>query len=198
MICNTHENSCFTFTPSYFSGTHLYVLYEGYGFSVASLYSLGFVSGALSSPFTGAFVDKFGRKKAAMLYCILEIAINNLEQHPILIGLVSSRIIGGITTNLLCSCFETWLVTEHRKRGFSEDKLEIILRDSGVVSNSAAILSGFLAHALASAFGPVGPFQGAVITTFIAFVLVASLWTENYGDSGEVVLSFRGHIGETL
>ncbi len=132
-----------------------------------------------------------------MLYCILEIAINYMEQYPILVGLVFSRIIGGITTNLLCSCFETWLVTEHRKRGFSEDKLEVILRDSGVVSNSAAILSGFLAHSLASAFGPVGPFQGAVTTTFIALVLVASLWTENYGDSGEIVLSFREHIGET-
>ncbi len=141
------------------SGTHLYVLYEGYSFLVASLYSLGFFSGALSSPFTGAFIDKFGRKKAAMLYCILEIAINYMEQYPIPAGLVFSRIIGGITTNLHNSCFEAWLATEHRKRGFSEDKLEIILRDSGVCSNSAAILSGFLAHALASAFGPVGPFQ---------------------------------------
>jgi len=175
-------------------GTHLYVLYEGYGYSVASLYSLGFVSGAFSSPFTGAFVDKFGRKKAAMLYCLLEIVINYMEQYPILIGLVMSRVIGGITTNLLCSCFETWLVTEHRSRGFSEEKLEIILRDSGIVSNSAAILSGFLAHCLASALGPVGPFQGAVTTTFFALILVASLWTENYGDAGGVVLSFHGHI----
>ena len=176
----------------------MYVLYEGYGYSVASLYSLGFVSGAFSSPFTGAFVDKFGRKKAAMLYCLLEIVINYMEQYPILIGLVMSRVIGGITTNLLCSCFETWLVTEHRSRGFSEEKLEIILRDSGIVSNSAAILSGFLAHCLASALGPVGPFQGAMTTTFFALILVASLWTENYGDAGGVVLSFHGHIGKWL
>jgi len=30
-------------------GTHLYVLYEGYGYSVASLYCLGFVLAALAS-----------------------------------------------------------------------------------------------------------------------------------------------------
>lgn len=175
-------------------GTHLYVLYEGYGFSVATLYSLGFVSGAFTSPFTGAFVDRFGRKKAAMLYCVLEIIINYMEQYPVLAGLVLSRVIGGITTNLLCSCFETWLITEHRKRGFEEQKLEVILRDSGIVSNSAAILSGFMAHFLASTLGPVGPFQGAVATTFVALILVASLWTENYGNCGVGVSSIHGHV----
>ena len=38
-------------------GTHLYVLYEGYGYSVASLYCLGFLTGAVTSPFIGPFVD---------------------------------------------------------------------------------------------------------------------------------------------
>ena len=175
-------------------GTHLYVLYEGYGFSVASLYSLGFVSGAFTSPFIGAFVDKFGRKNAAILYCVLEIIINYMEQYPILVGLVLSRVIGGITTNLLCSCFETWLITEHRQRGFAEDKLEVILRDSGIVSNSAAILSGFMAHILASTLGPVGPFQGAVASTFGALILVACLWSENYGDSGTQSTTIYGHV----
>jgi MFS family permease len=176
----------------------LYVLYEGYGFSPASLYSLGFVSGAFSSPFIGALVDKFGRKKAAVLYCILEIIINYMEQHPILIGLVLSRVIGGLTTNLLCSCFATWLVTEHRKRGFKEESLEIILRDSGIVSNSAAVISGLLAHYLAASLGPVGPFQGAVVTTFFALLLVSSLWTENYGDSGVQSRSIYSHMGTLL
>ena len=161
---------------------------------MASLYACGFVSGAFTSPFTGAFVDKFGRKKAAMLYCVLEMIINYMEQYPILLGLVLSRIIGGVTTNLLCSCFETWLITEHRERGFSEGKLEVILRDSGIVSNSAAILSGVMAHILASTLGPVGPFQGAVATTFVALLLVAGLWTENYGDSGMKTTSIIGHV----
>ena len=141
-------------------------------------------------------MDKFGRKKAAMLYCVLEILINYMEQYPILTGLVLSRVIGGITTNLLCTCFETWLITEHRKRGFEEKKLEIILRDSGIVSNSSAILSGFMAHFLASTLGPVGPFQGAVATTFFALILVSSLWSENYGDCGTKSSTVYGHMCE--
>jgi len=97
-------------------GTHLYVLYESYGFNVASLYALGFVTGAVTTPITGPLIDKFGRKRSAMLYCILEIGINLLEQYPFLSGLLVSRMVGGITTNLLSSVFETWLDTEYRNQ----------------------------------------------------------------------------------
>lgn len=166
-------------------GTHLYVLYEGYGFSVASLYCLGFVTGGLFSPITGPLVDRIGRKKAALLYCALEMFINMLEQYPFLYGLILSRMIGGITTNLLSSVFETWLDTEYRKRGFEKEKYEIIMRDSVIVSNVAAIFSGYLAHTLAERYGAVGPFQGAVTCTAVALVVVCFVWTENYGTSDE-------------
>lgn len=182
-------------------GTHLYVLYQGYGYSVASLYALGFVSGAFTSPFIGPLVDRVGRKRAALAYCVLEIIINLLEQYPLFIGLILSRVVGGITTNLLFSVFESWLVTEHRLRGFKEDKLEIILRDSTIVSNSAAILSGYIAHYLASYFGPVGPFEGAVAFTGLAMVLVRSMWTENFGNSNVIspkVTTFKQHMVEAV
>jgi MFS family permease len=170
------------------------VLYESYGFSVASLYSLGFMTGAITTPITGPLIDKFGRKRCALLYCILEIGINMLEQYPFLAGLIVSRMVGGVTTNLLSTVFETWLDTEYRKRGFDEDKYEIIMRDSVVVSNMAAIASGYLAHVLAERLGPVGPFQGAVACTVLALVVVMCVWTENYGTA----LSGVGHNSKGL
>ena len=165
------------------AGTHLYVLYESYGFSVASLYCLGFGTGGILSFLTGPLVDQMGRKNAALLYCGLEIFINLLEQYPFFYGLVASRMIGGFTTNLLSTVFETWLDTEYRRRGLPREKYETILRDSVIVSNLAAILSGYLAHVLAEAYGPVGPFQGAVTCTAVALVVVAFVWNENYGSS---------------
>jgi MFS transporter, MFS domain-containing protein family, molybdate-anion transporter len=164
-------------------GTHLYVLYEGYGYSVAYLYCLGFATGGLLSPITGPLVDKIGRKKSAILYCCLEMLINYMEQFPYLTGLIVCRMIGGFTTNLLSSVFETWLDTEYRRRGFAKEKYEIIMRDSVIVSNMAAILSGYLSHILANRYGTVGPFQGAVTCTTIALMVVSSVWTENYGVS---------------
>lgn len=162
----------------------MYVLYEGYGFSVASLYCLGFITGAVTAPITGQLIDRFGRKKSALLYCALEVGINMLEQFPFLSGLIVSRIVGGVTTNLLSTVFEAWLDTEYRNRAFAQEEYEIIMRDSVVVSNLAAIASGYLAHILAEALGPVGPFEGAVSCTAIAFVVIAVLWSENYGKAG--------------
>jgi len=187
-------------------GTHLYVLYEGYGFSVASLYSLGFLTGAVTTPLTGSLVDKFGRKWSAIIYCVLEISINQLEQYPFLAGLIISRMVGGITTNLLSTVFEAWLDTEYRNRGLPEDQYEIIMRDSVIISNLAAIASGYLAHVLAESYGPVGPFKGAVTCTTLALIVVATLWTENYGrqqgaDADEVKgeeKSIREYVAETV
>lgn len=180
------------------AGTHLYVLYEGYGYSVASLYCLGFVTGAVTSPVTGAMVDKIGRKKSALLYCALEIFINWLEQYPNIVGLIVSRMIGGITTNLLSSVFETWVDTEYRRRGFDEEKYEIVMRDSVVASNLAAIASGYLAHTLAERFGPVGPFEGAVACTAVALAIVAAVWTENYGSESNGIKSATSYLAEAL
>lgn len=137
--------------------------------------------GGLLSPITGPMVDKIGRKRSAMLYCCLEMLINYMEQYPNLYGLILCRIIGGFTTNLLSSVFETWLDTEYRRRGFDKEKYEIIMRDSVIVSNLAAIFSGYLSHILAGRYGTTGPFQGAVTCTTIALIVVSVVWTENYG-----------------
>jgi len=119
------------------------------------------------------------------VYCFLEMAINTLEQYKCLPGIIASRLIGGITTNLLFTVFESWLITEHRKRGFPESKLEILLRDTVISSNLSAIASGCIAHFMAGVFGPTGPFKGTVVCTGLALLLVASQWEENYGGSEE-------------
>jgi len=180
-------------------GTHLYVLYEGYGFTVANLYCLGFVTGGLASPITGALVDKFGRKKSAILYCILEIIINRLEQYPMIAGLIFSRMVGGITTNLLSTVFDTWLDTEYRRRGIrKEGGYEIIMRDSVIVSNLAAIGSGYLAHVLAETYGPKGPFEGAVACTSMALIVILLLWTENFGCGEHQVKGMKEFMNDAI
>ena len=76
-----------------FKGTHLYVLYEGYGFDVATLYATGFLVGAVTSPLIGPLVDKNGRRFSAIVYCALEILINTLEQYKCLDGVIAARVI---------------------------------------------------------------------------------------------------------
>ena len=100
-------------------GTHMYTLYLSYNVNISALFLTGFLTGAIFAPFLGSLVDKFGRKRSCIIYCILEIMINWIEHYNDFRTLLLGRILGGISTNLLFSAFESWMATEHRKEGFS-------------------------------------------------------------------------------
>ena len=101
----------------------MYTLYLSYNVNISALFLTGFLSGAFFAPFLGSAVDKFGRKNSCIVYCILEIIINLLEHSTSFSTLLVGRILGGISTNLLFSAFESWMTTEHRKLGFPEEWL---------------------------------------------------------------------------
>ena len=105
-------------------GTHMYTLYLSYNVNISALFLTGFLSGALFAPFLGSAVDKFGRKNSCVMYCILEIIINALEHVEDFRTLLLGRVLGGISTNLLFSAFESWMTTHHRQAGFPEAWLQ--------------------------------------------------------------------------
>lgn len=97
-------------------GTNMYTLYAGYGVDIGALFSTGFLASAVVGTFVGIYVDKWGRRAGCVLFCVLEVIINSLEHVNNFPLLILGRILGGITTSLLFSAFESWMVTEHRKR----------------------------------------------------------------------------------
>ena len=101
-------------------GTHMYTLYLSYGVNISALFLTGFLSGAIFAPFLGSLVDRYGRKKSCIAYCVLEVVINTLEHSTHFPTLLLGRVLGGISTNLLFSAFESWMTTEHHKRGFPQ------------------------------------------------------------------------------
>lgn len=162
-------------------GTHMYTLYLSYGVNISALFLTGFLSGAVFAPFLGSLVDKFGRKRSCIVYCILEIIINVLEHVESFPILIIGRILGGISTNLLFSAFESWMTTEHRHKGFPEEWLSRTYSLCSIGNGTMAILAGIVAQFLEDSLGQIGPFQGAVALTFLALILVLG-WEENYGE----------------
>ena len=162
-------------------GTHMYTLYLSYGVNISTLFLTGFLSGAIFAPFLGSFVDKFGRKRSCIVYCVLEIVINVLEHFHSFPVLIFGRILGGVSTNLLFSAFESWMTTEHRKRGFPEEWLSRTYSQCSVGNGTMAIMAGIVAQILEDSLGHIGPFQGAVGLTVLALILVLG-WEENYGE----------------
>ena len=162
-------------------GTHMYTLYMSYGVNVAALFLTGFLSGGIFAPFLGSFVDKFGRKRSCIVYCLLEIAINVLEGYENFTILLLGRVMGGVSTNLLFSAFESWMTTEHRHQGFPESWLARTYSQCSIVNGATAIFAGVVAQLLEDAFGHIGPFHGAVALTTLALLMILG-WKENYGE----------------
>lgn len=48
---------------------------------------------------------------------MMKVLINALEHIPDMRVLLLGRVLGGISTSLLFSAFESWMVSEHRKKG---------------------------------------------------------------------------------
>lgn len=112
-----------------------------------------------------------------------QVVINILEHFPSMPLLLLGRVLGGISTSLLFSAFEAWLVSEHRSRNFPEHWLERTFSLNGALNGIMAIAAGLLAQVLTVnlGLGNIGPFQGAIALTVVALLQITP-WSENYGD----------------
>ncbi|KRZ21661.1 Major facilitator superfamily domain-containing protein 5 [Trichinella pseudospiralis] len=117
-----------------------------------------------------------GRKKICILYGILY-ALSCITKHSddfwiLLIG----RFLGGIATSLLYSAFESWL------QGFEEPHLKAVFANVVLGNSVVAIVSGIIAQYAADFVGLVGPFDVSAVVLIIMVILVATTWSENYGN----------------
>ncbi|KRX94360.1 Major facilitator superfamily domain-containing protein 5, partial [Trichinella pseudospiralis] len=166
-------------------GPHVYALYQSYGMQkheIELLFAVGFGSSMLFGTVVGAFADTVGRKKICILYGILY-ALSCITKHSddfwiLLIG----RFLGGIATSLLYSAFESWLVCESFKQGFEEPHLKAVFANVVLGNSVVAIVSGIIAQYAADFVGLVGPFDVSAVVLIIMVILVATTWSENYGN----------------
>ena len=148
---------------------------------IAFLFVIGFFSSAVSGPFCGSFADKYGRKLACCLFCVLY-SISCLTKlssnlHILIIG----RLTGGISTSFLHTTFESWLVAQHEKSGLDEASLNRIFGKSIFLNGLMAIVSGIIANFSVDRLGVVSPFIESTMLLVAALVFMFSFWEENFG-----------------
>jgi hypothetical protein len=61
---------------------------------------------------------------------------------PLIVG----RILGGLSTSLLFTAFESWMVSEHRKQGYAEELLASTFSIASAGNGLSAIFAGILAQ----------------------------------------------------
>jgi len=169
----------------WFQGTNMYTLYMSYGVNISALFLTGFLCGALFAGPTGIWIDKYGRRFSCIVYLVLEIIINICEHFNNFPVLLASRVLGGFTTCILFTGFESWMVAEHRKQGFPDGWVADTFGKASFINGLSAIIAGILAQVAADQLGEIGPFKVAIALTALALCFVI-FWPENYGGgSGE-------------
>jgi len=167
-------------------GITMYDLYRGYvndQTTINYLFLTGFATSGLVSMFCGRYIDQWGRKKSCVLYCVLEIIINTLEHVNDVRVLYAGRVLGGLSTALLFVSFESWMVSEHHRRGFHERLLQDTFSLAHAGNGVVAVFAGIVAQLLKDRYGNIGPFRAAIVVTAIVLIYILTQWSENHGDT---------------
>ena len=78
-----------------------------------------------------------------------------MEHVPSMPTLLVGRVLGGLSTSLLFTAFESWMVSEHRKQGYSEDLLAGTFSISSAGNGLMAILAGLVAQRATGQYSPL-------------------------------------------
>jgi len=178
-------------------GPYVYALYASYGFSkddIAVLFVAGFGSSMVFGTFVGGLADRFGRKRFCLIYIVCYIASCVTKHFASYSILMTGRILGGVSTSLLFSVFDAWLVYEHNDQKFEKSSLGTIFSWAIFGNSIVAVLAGVLAQwasGLVSLTSVTGtdfyfggyctPFDLAICFLLIGGTILSSTWNENYG-----------------
>ena len=174
-------------------GPYVYALYAHYGFSkgeIGQLFIMGFGSSMVFGTIVGGFADKYGRRANCLLFVALY-SIGCLTKHFNNYWiLMFGRLMGGISTSILYSAFETWMVTEHKALSFQEDWMGHTFSQMTFGSGLVAIVAGLVSTFLASNINLVAPFDGSLALLLVGGAIIFRSWRENFGDASHLHTGF--------
>ncbi|UYV66610.1 MFSD5 [Cordylochernes scorpioides] len=168
-------------------GPYVYKLYSHYGFAesqIASLYVVGFGASVVFGTATGALADRYGRKLLCIVFCILYSFCCLTKLSSDYFVLMLGRFLGGISTSLLFSAFESWYIYEHiQTHDFPKEWISVTFFKAtywnSILAIGAGVLANFTTEVLG--WGPVSPFITAIPFLLVSGVIISRTWPENYG-----------------
>ncbi|KAH9888038.1 DUF791-domain-containing protein [Cubamyces lactineus] len=167
-------------------GPYVYSIYrEQYSLSeriVALLFVLGFLTAGAAAPPVGVWADQYGRKRMCMIFCVTYSCACAIIQVPSLPILFVGRLLGGFSTAILFSCFESWLVSSANSLSLSSRDLSTILGHASFVNSITATAAGVLSNKLVEYSSSYSsPFLASGALLLLNLVVIWASWNENYG-----------------
>ena len=125
-----------------------------------------------------------------MLFCLTYAGACACTLTPTLPILFFGRVLGGISTSILYSGFESWLVSSSNNMGLSQGDLSKIFGSATLVNGFVATTSGVMSNEIVGFSGTyTSPFIASGLILLLSWVVIRSVWTENYGGGGGVMSS---------
>ncbi|KAF8957856.1 hypothetical protein BDZ97DRAFT_1924236 [Flammula alnicola] len=172
-------------------GPYVYSLYrEQYQFPerlVAVLFVTGFVSAGLAAPLVGVWADQHGRRKLCLVFCVTYTLACALIMVPSIPILLCGRVMGGVSTSILFSAFESWLISAANSATLPSADLSNIMGRATLINGIVATSAGVVSNQLVGFTNNfVSPFVASGALLMLAWVVIRGSWTENYGGGGGV------------
>lgn len=103
---------------------------------------------------------------------------------PYLPVLLIGRIIGGVSTSILYSAFESWLISSSNSLGLPQSALAVVMGRATLVNGIVAAAAGIASNQLVASSGSfVTPFVASAIMLLLGWVVIRASWGENLGGS---------------
>ncbi|KAI0761320.1 hypothetical protein BD413DRAFT_486210 [Trametes elegans] len=149
---------------------------------VALLFVLGFLTAGISAPAVGVWADQYGRKRMCLVFCVTYSLACVAIQYPYLAILFLGRLLGGFSTAILFSCFESWLISSANGLSLSSRDLSAILGHASLVNSVVATLAGIASNQLVARTELFSsPFVASGVLLLSALVVIWFTWDENFG-----------------
>lgn len=165
-------------------GPYLYKLYRHYSFlesQIAILYVCGLASCVLFAPFSGWLPQVLGRRQTCLIFCLSYSACCLSKLSRDYFVLIIGRILGGLSTSLLATTFESWYIHRHVEvHDFPKEWIPSTFTTAATWNHGLAVGAGFVANLLAEwlHLGPVAPFLLAVPCLAMCGWIVLTDWAK--------------------
>lgn len=179
-------------------GPYVFAHYESLGFPrqvCEGFFVVGFTSSMFFGTFSGMQADRHGRRRCAVLYCVLYIVCcisKHINSYAVLFVGHSAA---GAAISLLYCVFDSWLVSEHARRGFDQHSLGVTFSMAAFGNSVVAVVAGEIGE-VASALhertelfrdiymgGYCTPFDVAIVVLLFCLAMMLLTWSENYSEA---------------
>jgi len=191
----TAKNSVWSKSPYMFI---LFLEYQKFNISeIGTLYAIDHITALIVGPIIGSLADRYGRKKFAMLYSVLNIINLSFRLSKVKTLAYMAQVCTGMGSGIIATIFESWVIFEANKEfGLNHEKekdryIKKLFKAQNLIDASSSIVVSAICAMSYYIFGIFGPVGISMIFSLISIITIMLSWSENKPASFNISNTFN-------